>query len=236
MAKKLSTTKKGIAVYPRLTGEPDVKFNKAGVWSVKLEQSLAVGADLKEAIDETMKSALVEAKEKYALAKQEYAALKSKSGKKPPKEPTLVDTPYFVDEENDTITFTFKMTASGVAKKSNKPFTQKPTIFDKEGQVVKGDIKLGGGSTIKVSYEIVQFVSPIGAGASLRLKGVQVIDLVEWGSGNAAQHGFESEEGSFSADSVPAHVATPAEEAGFTPEEAEVTEGAPATGSETDDF
>jgi hypothetical protein len=99
---------------------------------------------------------------------------------------------------------------------------------------VKGDIKLGGGSTIRVSYEIVPFVSPIGAGASLRLKGVQVIDLVEWGSGNADYYGFGEEEGGFDASTVPAKVETPAED-GWLHErrEEEVTE---ADGSESDDF
>lgn len=228
MAKKLSTTKKGKAIYPRLTGEPDYKFNKAGVYSVKLEQSLADGQALVEVIDAAMQGALVEAKEKYATAKQEYAALKSKAGKKPPKEPTLVDKPYFVDEENDTVTFTFKMTASGESRKTKQKFTQKPALFDAQGQPVKGDIKLGGGSTIRVSYEVVPFVSPLGAGASLRLKAVQVIDLVEWGSGNADYFGFDKEEG-FSATEP-----TPAEDAGFTSEE-ETTDDT-ATGAESDDF
>jgi hypothetical protein len=233
MAKKLSTTPKaGKFIYPRLNGAPDFKFNKLGVYSTKFEQAIIDGQALIDEIDAAMEGALVEAKEKYAIAKQEYSALgKNKNGKKPPTEPKMVDKPYFTDDENGVVTFTFKMTASGESKKTKQKFTQKPALFDAKGKPVVTDIKIGTGTTGKISYEVVPFVSPLGAGASLRLKAAQIIELVEWGSGNAEHFGFGEEEG-FSAPTG----TEAAEQNGFTDESTTETDDDQKTGSESDDF
>ena len=56
---------------------------------------------------------------------------------------------------------------------------------------------VGGGSVIKACVEIAPYyTATFGAGITLRLRGVQIITLVEYGSGevNAAKMGFTSEE------------------------------------------
>lgn len=234
MAKNLRTTPKGKAIWPRLTGTPDTKFKAEGEWKVKQELSQADGAPIVVEIDAAMQEALVEAKAKFVEAKAAYLALtpKEKSGKKPPKEPALVDAPYFVDEESGNVTLSFKLTASGVNKKTKEAFTQKPVIFDASGKVVTADIKIGGGSIIKVGYELNTFATPLGAGVSLRLKAVQVITLVAFGA-DAGYYGFESEDG-FSAPEETE--VTAAEEAGFTAEDPGTAQDTPAAGSESDDF
>jgi hypothetical protein len=233
MAKKLSTTPKGKLVWPRLSGTADFKFDEAGVWSTKQTLSAADAAPHVAAIDEAMAAALAEGKTNYAKAKAEYAALKVKSGKKPPSDKmgTLLDAPYFTDEETGDVTFTFKMVASGVNKKTQQPFTQKPVLFDAKGKVITGDIRVGGGTIARVSYELTSFAKALGCGASLRLKAVQIIELVEFGQ-DGGYYGFGEEEG-FAAENAPDTSA--AEEMGFTDNDAAVaTEVAP--GSESDDF
>lgn len=227
MAKKLRTTTKGRAIFPRLSGEPDTKFNKLGVWSVKLAQSGAEGAQLIADIEAARKEALAEAEVQYQEKTKEYKALtpKQRAGKKPPEKPKMADAPYFVDEESGDVTFTFKLTASGETK-DKKPFTQKPALFDASGKPIKGDIKIGGGSVIRVSYELNTFVAPIGAGASLRLKGVQIIELIEFG-GDATYYGFEPEEGGFASEDA-------AEET-FPADESEES-AASTTGDASDEF
>lgn len=231
MAKKLSNTPKGKLLYPRLAGTADFKYNKAGVWSTKQLLTAAEGAPIVAAIDEAMAKALVEAKELYVKAKAEYASLKNKAGKKPPKEPEMMDAPYFVDEETGAVTLSFKMTASGKNRKTQEEFTQKPVIFDSKGKPVTTDLKIGGGTIGRVSYELVPFATALGAGASLRLKAVQIIELVEFGA-NSEYYGFDEEEG-FAAPDAPA--TTPAEEHGFTDDDAAAAVE-PAPGSESDDF
>jgi hypothetical protein len=86
------------------------------------------------------------------------------------------------------------MTRAARARRRQQKFTQKPALFDAKGKPVVTDIKIGTGNR-QGELRVVPFVSPIGAGASLRLKGVQIIELVEWGSGNADYYGFGEEEG-----------------------------------------
>lgn len=230
MAKKLLNTPKGKLIWPRLSGTADTKFNVAGVWSTKLVLSASEAAPIVAAIDAVMQESLVEAKAAYVVAKAEYVTTK-KAGKKPPKEPVMVDAPYFIDEENGDVTLSFKLTASGVNKKTQLAFTQKPVLFDAAGKVITTDIKIGGGTIARVGYELNGFASGLGAGASLRLKAVQIITLVEWGQ-DAATYGFDSEEG-YAAQDAPAPTA--AEDMGFTDEDAAAA-ATPAAGSESDDF
>jgi hypothetical protein len=231
MAKTLSRTPTGKAVWPRLTGTPDFKYDKQGVYKVKLVLTAEEGGPIVTKIKEGMKAALVDAKKKYAEAKAAHAALsqKERAGKKPPKEPELVDAPFFVDEETGDVTLSFKMYASGENKKTKEKFTQKPVIFDASGKVVTNDPKIGGGSRLKVSYELNQFATALGAGVSLRLKAVQIIELVEFGA-NAEYYGFEAEDG-FTTDNTTAAPAETDVSSDYTDDDA-----AAAAGSESDDF
>ena len=234
------TTAAGIAVYPRVSGEPDTQFDAEGTFSTKIrfeatnEKGAAYAAELKAEIDTRMKQTLAAAKKEYPAKVAEAKAKKAK----PPKAPELASTPYFEDEETGDITFTFKMRASGVSKKTNKPWTAKPRLFDAKGTPIVTDIKLGGGSEIKVNFEPSDFYKPlVGAGVSLRLNAVQVIKLVEWAGGDAKSYGFTEEEG-FESDAVSSDVARGvAAWVGEAAEEGFENEEAPATpGSEADEF
>jgi hypothetical protein len=173
------TTPRGRAVYPHLN-RPDTKFNKAGVYRVKMNLPADEAAPIVSQIDELMEEAFAEA---VAAAESPGKAKRVKRA----------DAPYQEDDDG-SINLSFKLTASGVSKKDGTPWKMQPAIFDTRGKVIPmNSVKIGGGSLIKVSFEMNKFYTQlVGAGVSLRLRGVQVIELVEWGS-NPAEHGFEDE-------------------------------------------
>lgn len=170
------TTPKGTAKYPWLN-TPDTKFNPDGDYKVTLVVPVAEADTIMQFLDEQ-------------LAASEAKAKKENPGKKV----KVADAPYKIDEENGNVEINFKLKAL-VHMKNGDSFTQKPALFDAKGKPIEANV--GGGSKIKVSYECNQYFSPLqGAGISLRLRAVQVIDLVEYTGGSAAgAYGFEEEEG-----------------------------------------
>ena len=172
---------KGIASYPYLT-KPDTKFNTEGEYKVSL---LVSGDDASKAIDFLTK----QHKAAVSKAQKENAGKRVKESELP-----------FIENDDGTVTFKFKMKAKVTPKKGD-PFEQKPALFDAKGKPLTGEPKVGGGSVIKVSYEVEPYYTAIaGAGVSLRLKAVQIIELKEYsGGGNAESYGFGEEEG-FEAD------------------------------------
>ncbi len=187
---KPSTSPAGIAVYPRLLGDPDTKFKAEGVWSVKVtfanREVPGVDAMLtkfEETIEEARKAAAADA--------DHMKALKKKGKKLAP-----ADRSFTIDEDTGEVTVNFKMTASGKSKKTGKDWTRKPAVFDKNNQPLPEETKLGSGSLIKVAYTYEPFYTALGYGCSIRLEAVQVLKIVEWGGGNAESYGFEASDDS----------------------------------------
>lgn len=172
-------TPAGIAVYPRVSGKPDTKFDERGLWTIRLRLPAEEASTLLEQLQEGQKEALQEAREEGKVRGK---------GK-------LADLP-FSEEEDGSILFNFKMPHKVTSKKTKETYEFKPAIFDAAGQPLK-DVRLGGGSKVKVAYELRKFYTAlVGAGVQLRLRAVQVLDLVEYeGGGTAGSFGFESEEG-----------------------------------------
>ena len=168
---------KGTASYPYLT-KPDTKFNPDGEYKV----SLIVDGD---AASKTIDLLAEQHDAAVSKAKKENAGKRVKEGELP-----------FIGNDDGTVTFKFKLKAKVTPKNGNQ-FEQKPLLFDAKGKPLVGEPKVGGGSTIKVSYEVVPYYTAIaGAGVSLRLKAVQIIELKEYsGGGNAESYGFCEEEG-----------------------------------------
>lgn len=173
------TTPKGTAQYPYLT-KPDTKFNPEGEYKVKLEIDAADAGELISFLDEQVELSVAAAKKD-----PKNAGKKIKTG----------DAPYSVNEETGKASFNFKLKAK-VTTKSGESFEQRPAIFDAKGKPIT-DVNIGGGSKIKVAYEVVPFYTAlVGASISLRMKAVQVIDLVEFSGGASAEgYGFGEEEG-----------------------------------------
>jgi len=165
----------GEAIYPHLV-KPDVRFNELGEYKVTLKVSKSDATAMVKNIDQ----AIVD-----SLAKAEKEA-KGKKVKEAPK-------PY--TEESNFVFFKFKMKASGVNRKTQEKFSQRPILLDAKKNPISADVSIWGGSIMKIAYQAVAYFTPmLGAGVSLRLKQVQVIKLVEGKQDNLfkEEDGFET--------------------------------------------
>lgn len=157
-------TKVGEAQYAYLT-QPDTQFNPNGTYRVKLQLTKEDGQDIIKAVNDV-------------IAKKIAEAVKTTPGNQVKRAPL----PYkFLDDGN--VEFSFKCNASGINAKTRQPFTQKPELKDKFDKPFPEGKQIWSGSKIKVAYSAFGYNQPgIGVGCTLRLKAVQVIELVE-GSG-----------------------------------------------------
>ena len=163
------------AVYPHLI-KPDVRFNELGEYKVTLKVAKQDASEMVKEIDKSIEDSLAKAEKDN----------KGKSVKSAPK-------PY--KEESGNVFFKFKMKASGVNKKTQEKFTQRPQLLDSKKNPIAPNTSIWGGSIMKVAYQPVPYFTPmLGAGISLRLKAVQVIKLVEGKSDNVfkEEDGFEA--------------------------------------------
>lgn len=175
-------TPAGTAQYPRLN-VPDTKFVPEGVYSVKLEFTGDEAQELSAFLDTKMQ-------ESFAEAKKENPAKKIKEA----------DAPYSWNDDG-VLSVNFKMKASGTTK-DGKTWNRKPALFDAKGKPLDVGTTIGGGSKLILSYTPSPFYTGlIGAGLSMRLEAVQVIELKEGGNGQSSdsfgfkeQDGFEAKE------------------------------------------
>ena len=173
MTVKIRTTSFGKAIYPHLT-KADYKFKSEGLYHVNLELPEGDAKSEVSIINETIKMIVVDQHKK--------------NGNKDVKRAPL---PY--ETKDGKTIFKFKMKASGVNSKTKQSFTQKPSLYDNKLNEFPQDKTIWGDSIIRVSYEPHGYYTDFaGAGCTLRLKSVQVKDLVE-GSNGAS--GFSPVEG-----------------------------------------
>ena len=180
-------TPKGTAIFPWLN-TPDTKFKAEGDFRVKLRLTGQAAEDFSAKVDEMYDKAISE----VAKAK-DYDAKKKKAMK-------LADKPYkqATDKEgNDiegAIDFTFKSKAS-FKNKAGEVQKRSIPMFDAKGKPVKALVY--GGSELKVRFDASAFFTPlVGAGLTMRLDAIQIIELKTGGqSGDADAYGFDEEEG-----------------------------------------
>lgn len=185
----IHTSPKGVAIYPWLT-KPDTKFKPEGEYRVDLKLSAEDAVDVLALIsaehDKNLEA--VKADPKY-------------KGKKI-KESDLPIKPVIDADGNETGEYLLRVKMNAQFKGNDGSIiTAAPAIFDAKGQSVQLDA-LWGGSIIRVAYTIGAFFVPlVGAGVSLRLRGVKVIKLSA-GSGGASADamGFGEEEDGYEAD------------------------------------
>ena len=159
----IKITEIGTAEFPYLTA-PDYQFSPEGKYQVKL----VVPKDKAKADIELINNTIAS-----NIAKQKQ--------NNPEKEIKKAPLPYEV--VGDVVRFKFHCKASGINSKTGNSFTQKPVIKDAKDKLFAKDKQIWSGSKLKVAYECVPYnVSGTGIGVTLRLKGAQVVELVE-GSG-----------------------------------------------------
>ncbi len=189
---------KGIARYPYLN-TPDTKFNPEGAYKVTL---------VLDNNDETSSFiALITAAHEQSIAKAKQ--------ENPGKKIKLANLPINDEVEPGKTHVSFKLNAS-VTPRNGAPFTQKVVLVDSAGKPM--DKSIFGGSVIKVAFETAAFyTATVGAGLTLRLKAVQVIELSEKGAG--VDFGF-SNEGGYVDDGVAEKIAPFADSESAVPDNA----------------
>jgi hypothetical protein len=173
------TTPRGKSIFPHLT-EADTMFHPEGLFHVKLECDKAEGQPIILAISDIISQQVVEA------------------GKKQPNNTSgfkRAPLPYEIlndNSENEKVVFNFKLKASGTRKSDGKTFTQKPLIVNALKQPLEEGTQIWGDSILKITFEPYGWNMPIGIGCTLRLKEVQVLELVTGKTKNTLS-GFDVE-------------------------------------------
>ena len=90
----------------------------------------------------------------------------------------MVKAPLPYEVIDDTVIFNFKLRASGKRKSDGKEFTQKPDLRSADMMKFPEDKQIWADSILRITFEPYAWNMPIGIGCTLRLKTVQVIDLV----------------------------------------------------------
>ena len=168
----------GTAVFPHLH-EPDTKFDAEGVYRTKFALPADEAADLIEKL-EGIRDAYV--------AEQDAKTRKTHSIAE------VCETE--LDDEGDEtgrVIFTFKMRARITRKSDQKVFEQAPAIFDSANNRLAEPPAIWGGSKLRINAEVVPYTmaSSKTLGVSLRLKAVQIVELVSGGGGASPFDEFE---------------------------------------------
>lgn len=174
------TTGEGRAVYPRLT-EPDYKFHpNEGLYSTKLHLTEEAYNELEAKVDR--------------IVEQGYQVELAKQGK--PKLNRATTSPLRITDEGQ-----FEVYAKQVAKKQTAKgeLTFNIPIYDSQGNIIQDPPNIGSGSILNLSCDVYCWYVPTsGFGYTLRLKGAQLIKLVEYSGGLSADNlGFKAVENGF---------------------------------------
>ncbi len=151
--------------------EPDTKFVPEGQYTIKVVMPVTEAAELCEQLDSY-------ATQKLAEVVKEQPKLKA----------VLSTTPAYTteydDDGNDTgnVTFNCKLKAVQVLRDGTKR-VQKPFVCDSKVKPINPDTLIGNGSKVIVKVQPNPYMMPATktVGVSLKMLGVQVIDLVEYG-------------------------------------------------------
>lgn len=178
-----ATTKAGEALWVNAF-VPDTKFDENGVYNMKFRLSGEDAMELQETVDKHHSNSKARAKEE--------------NPKKKIKEASLPYTEVFDEDGNETgeLEFTFKQKAVITTKKG--PMDKSVAVFDAKGNPITKPIGIGNGSEVIVAYEpYLYHVGSMGAGVTLRFKGLQILKLVappsKDGEG-ASSFGFQKQE------------------------------------------
>lgn len=157
--------------------KPDTKFDVDGFYGGKLIIDNSDAPAMMGMLDAMLEKAIDSACEE--------------TGK--PKSKIRVTDPYEVDQETGDITLKFKLKAK-ITTKSGDTYAQKPTVVDAKTKPITSEIPLWNGSLIRVGFQVIPYYTALaGAGLSLRMKSVQVLEALE--GTNASTSEFNAEDG-----------------------------------------
>ncbi len=164
--------------------EPDTRFVDDGEYSTQVIVPEADAAQVCEQLE-----GLID--EEYNKLVKEKPQLKATLSKRPVTEPDIDQN----GNETGNVVFKTKLKAK-IRSKSGQVYNQKVNVVDAKRTPMNGDQLVGNGSLVKVAVEPVTYymASSKQVGVSLRLKAMQVIDLIEHGTPSTASI-FEEEDG-----------------------------------------
>ena len=181
-----ATTPVGTLVFPHLTS-PDDKFNAAGVYHTRMALTAEETADLQAKADAILEAFVDNDPDDLGTVKLGKAVTRP-----------------IADEECDEngsetgrFLVRFKMNASGTGRHGD--FTREPALFDAKAAAIPlaEAPDIWSGTKARVSFEFVPYymASTKSLGVSLRLRGVQIIELANGDNKGGSSMGFEEEEG-----------------------------------------
>ena len=163
--------------------EPDTKFDPNGTYSIQVTIPEEEATGICEYLDKVVQDRFDEEVKAFPKKKN---SLSTKAAYEP----------HYDKDGNETglVEFRFKLKAK-VQTRDGSLYDQKPIVVDAKRNPMDSNNLIGNGSIVKVAFEPIPYVmaSTKQVGVSLRLKGVQVIELVEYGNGGASM--FDEEEG-----------------------------------------
>lgn len=174
------TSPKGTAMYPYLD-TPDTKFDSDGVYRLNL---IVSGEEGIQFVDQ-----LTEYHNNYY---DEFCARDGKALKKA----NLPIKPVVDEDGNETGDHEIRFKMKAVGKSKDRTWQQRPVVYDAKATPITGDtlsgMNIGNGTECKVAFEVIPFHTGMaGMGISLRMRSVQILNLVEY----KPQHDFVAEEG-----------------------------------------
>lgn len=183
MAKSKTPVIEGTAMWAKVF-EPDTKFNPDGDYSINIQMPVADSIEMSEKLD-----ALVQAK--FNEAVKEDPRLKNQLTTRPSCQPVFDrDT----GDDTGNVEFKFKLKAK-IKKRDGSVYEQSPAVFDSKVKPMDKSALIGNGSRVKVAFEPITYAMAATkqVGVSLRLKAVQVLELVEYGTSTTSV--FDEEDG-----------------------------------------
>lgn len=177
-------TPKGIGQYCYVD-TPNTKFAEggAGDYTCTILLTQEAAAPIIDQIDKLKAAAIAEVKAAGKKVKE-------------------VDDPYSIDEATGLVKFRFKKPAESVV--NGAKVKQHVAVADAKGNMIPiGQVpRVGSGSIIKINGFLAPYYVPaLGVGVSLKLRGVQIVTLNSFGSGEDAK--FEAEDADDAFEYVP---------------------------------
>ena len=219
---EMTTPFAGFAIWPKLA-EPDFGTKEYPKPNGEFNTKLRYTREEAEPLIAMLRDVYAEADEK---GKAEYASLDAATRKKKGNDYFLRDLfdEELDDNENPTgnVIFKFKMSHSGVSKKTGKEWSRMLALFDAKGQPIRGAARprIMSGSMLKINFSAVpNFTLKAGAGVTLYMNAVQIVELSD-GTKSAEEYGFGAVDDGFE----------------YTPDEfASAPKAAPAAATKADD-
>ena len=163
--------------------EADTRYVPEGEYSIQVVLPETEAAEVCEQLDKMAEAKLAEVVKENPKLTNVLST----------RQPFEMDTDEAGTPTGDLV-FKSKMKAR-VKSRDGRVYEQKPMVVDAKKTPMDGNTLIGNGSTVKIAVEPIPYMMQATktVGVTLRLKAVQVIDLVEYGN-NAASI-FEEEDG-----------------------------------------